>query len=137
MRKSILAILLLSPLLAGCITLSDLSTSILYGGASVTASIDNPVTPTKLYEAENALTVAVSGMLAYKRTCAKRAIPSSCRKVVALLQSYTAQAKPLLISSRRFVRENDQVNAIKAFNEARLLVEAFRQTSAVYSVGAQ
>lgn len=128
MRKFMLG-LLTAFALAGCGT-----TSILTGGTSLTASIANPVTPAMLYDVENGMVVAVSGLLAYRNACAAGSIPASCRPIVAKLQTYTRAAKPILIQLRAFVRNNDQVNAIVAFNSVRDLLASFQTTVAINGV---
>lgn len=126
-------------LLAGSLTLAGCALdpggrSIFSGGSSLTATVGNPVTPTMLYDVENGLTVAVSGMLAYKRLCIAKTIDRSCGDIVLTLQGYTRQAKPILISLRQFVRQNDQVNAIIAYNTVRQLLDSFKATAATSGV---
>lgn len=102
--------------------------------APITTSIPNPVTPNMLYDVENGLTVAVTGMIAYKRLCVAKAIDQSCRGVVQTLQGYTRRAKPILVSLRGFVRNNDQVNAITAYQTIQQLLAAFQSTAALNGV---
>jgi len=113
----------LSLTLGGCITVGDAI-------SVVTTDVKNPVTPTMLYNAENAMIVAVSGLVAYKRACIAKLIDRSCRAVVVQLQGYTRKAKPILVELRVFVRNNDQVNAIKAYNVVTRLIANFKQTAA-------
>ena len=125
MRK-ILAVAMLALALTGC---AGMNTSIFQGGSSLTASVTNPVTPRMLYDVENGMTVAVSGLLAYKNACIAKVVPVSCRGVIASLQVYTRKAKPILVSLRSFVRNNDQVNAITAYNSVKDLLSGFQQTA--------
>lgn len=108
--------------------------SILQGGSSFTTPINNPVTPTMLYEAENVFTIAVTGALSYKNLCVRKLVPDSCRNVVGVLQSYSRQAKPMLVTLRRFVRDNDQVNAVTVYNSVRQLLANFQQVAAASGV---
>lgn len=126
-------IVIASIVIGGC-ALDPGGRSIFSGGDSITATVANPVTPTMLYDVENGLTVAVSGMLAYKRLCIAKTIDRSCRSIVMTLQGYTRQAKPILLSLRQFVRQNDQVNAIIAYNSVRQLLDSFKATAATSGV---
>ncbi len=119
----------LALVLAGCA-----GKSVLQGGSSLTASINNPVTPSMLYDAQNALVVAVSGALAYKRLCIQKAVPSSCRAVIQRLQTYTRKAKVYLADARKFVKENDQINAIQAYNLFVAEAGKFRDEAAANGV---
>jgi hypothetical protein len=130
MRK-IIAVVVLTLALTGC---AGINTSVFQGGSSLTASVTNPVTPRMLYDIENGLTVAVSGLLAYKNACISKVVPASCRDIIANLQVYTRKAKPILVRLRVFVRNNDQVNAIGAYNEVRGLLSAFQETAAAAGV---
>lgn len=120
MKKIALAIVLAFSL-AGCA-----GQSIFHGGPSITATISNPVTPTMLYEVENAITVAFVGLNTYKRACVAKTIDQSCRGVIQKLQVYTRKLPPVLKNLRAFVRNNDQINAITAYNTIRQLLSDFQ-----------
>lgn len=119
-RKYVL-VLALGLSLAGCAGL-DFSRSILTGGASVTASIQNPVTPRMLYDVENAATTALAGLVTYRRLCIAGKVEKSCRQTIWIIQGYTKPLQAALPQLRAFVLKNDQINAIKVFNEVRQLV---------------
>lgn len=121
MRKIVLALVLCFGL-TGCAQLGDIVSR------STTASIANPVTREMLYDAENAAVIVFAGLRAYKKTCVEGAIPPSCRDVIRKIQVYTRRVPPLLDSTRRFVRNNDQVNAIIAYNAIR---EAMSNVAAI------
>jgi len=121
-------------LLASLTFASCAGKSVFQGGPSLTASINNPVTKDMIYDVENTLVVGVSGLLQYKNACAKKLIDQKCRPIVQKLQGYTRRAKPLLVSLRKFVRENDQINAIQVYNELRNILGQFQQTVAVNGV---
>lgn len=113
MKKIIVVVLALS--LGGCAAFNDAI-------GVLTASTTNPVTPTAMYEIENTLVVAASGLVTYKNLCQSKTIPQSCRQVVANIQVYTRQARALLPQLRSFVRNNDQINAIATFNLVKGLI---------------
>lgn len=123
MRK-LLAIVLLGASLAGCAGLGDrLNTSVLSGGLSLTASVQNPVTEERLLQVQQAIDVAFTGLNAYRRLCTvDRVLPPSCFATITKLQTYTVRVKPMLVQLRRFVRSNDQVNAIIVFNTMQTLL---------------
>lgn len=127
--KRILTVILLALPLMACA-----GESIFKGGTSVLATAPNPITRTMLYNVENGLTVAVASLVGYKRLCVQKLIDQSCRGVIVKLQSYTIKAKPILISLRSFVRNNDQVNAITAYATISQLLSDFRAAAAANGV---
>ncbi len=84
--------------------------------AVVSTTIENPVTPERLYEAENGAIVVFAGLNTYKRLCLSKVIPKSCRGVITSIQVYTKQIEVQLPVLRKFVKENDQVNAVQVYN---------------------
>ena len=129
MRKTIV-VLTLALGLSGCASLGKVGENVLGLPSGVlTTSINNPVTPAMLYEVENGMVIAVSGLLAYRNACAAGTIPPSCRPIIAKLQTYTRAARPVLVRLRAFVRNNDQVNAVIAFNSVRGLIDDFKATA--------
>lgn len=128
MKKLVLVFALLIPL-AGC---AGISKSLI--GFDITASTANPVTPSMLGEIEEGLSVATAGLLTYRRLCLKGQADAHCRGNIVIIQTYTKQAKPLILALRRFVRDNDQVNAIVAFNTLRDIVLQIKATRATMGV---
>lgn len=130
--KKLFAALLLTASLSACAGIPDFQRSILQGGLSVTQPIQNPVTPAMLYDIENGARAAGAGLIAYRRLCIQKKVDRSCRGVIEGIQPYTralcsASASGrctagLIADLRRFVRQNDQVNAVEAFNAARRLL---------------
>ena len=128
-RLAILLVVALS--LGGCAGLMER-----FIGFDVTASIDNPVTPDRLNKIEQAGRIATAGLLTYRRLCILKKIDRSCRGVITDIQFYTRQLcttyaegrcqTGVLADVRTFVRTNDQVNAIKAFNLARDLMNTIQ-----------
>ena len=131
MRNIILAITLALSL-AGCAgipglpSLESIQTAVRLG----TTSVDNPVTPERLDQAENALILVFTGLNAWKSSCKNGALPAECIDQIASVQVYTRKLKPLLAEARRFVRNNDQVNAFVAFNALTHLIAAVRTQAA-------
>lgn len=128
MRKIALA-LVLTTALSGC---AGISQRLL--GFDIQASVQNPVTQEMLYSIESGLSAATAGLLTYRRLCLAGKADTHCQGNIRQIQVYTRQAKPLILSLRAFVKENDQVNAISAFNELRNLVEQIKATRATMGV---
>lgn len=101
--------------LGGCFfpTMEQIKTVMTIG----TASIANPVTKDRLNTMERAVIVVFKGLNAWKRSCVEGALPESCKQQIRAVQIYTLQINPYLADVRRFVKENDQVNAVVAFNQ--------------------
>lgn len=114
MKRLIVLALALS--LSAC---AGMPKSVLEGGTSVTTSIDNPVTTERLYQIEAALSTAASAAIVYRRSCLTGALPKSCRAIVEKIRGYSATARVMLARLRGFVRQNDQVNAIKVLLEVQ------------------
>lgn len=128
MKKLALVLALIVPL-TGC---AGISKSLI--GFDITASTTNPVTPAMLGEIEEGLSAATAGLLTYRRLCLRGQADSHCRGNILIIQIYTKQAKPLILALRRFVRENDQVNAVVAFNTLRDIVLQIKATRATMGV---
>jgi hypothetical protein len=111
--------LVLSLALAGCSSIQLPSLS----GA-------NPITKPMLYEAEQSAVVLFAGLNAYKQTCAKGAIPVSCKSTILKIQGYTRQIPPYLKQVRAFVRNNDQVNAATAYAALSDLIATAKSVAA-------
>lgn len=124
MRK--ILVLAVALMLPGCITLQDLGNAVGFA----TASISNPVTPNMLAELEEGAVAAFSVLGAYKRDCIKGVIPASCQKAIRATQVYTRKIPPILVNLRAFVRNNDQVNAVIAYNTIKNLVIDMKQAAA-------
>lgn len=110
----------------GLPSLQSIETAVKLG----TASVDNPVTPARLEQAENALVLVFTGLNAWKASCKNGVIPPSCRDQIASVQVYTRKMPPILAELRVFVRKNDQVNAFIAFNTFSNLVATVKTQAA-------
>lgn len=131
--KNLIAITALSLNLGGCITLQDLST----GYTLATAGVNNPVTPAMLDVVENGAIILFSGLGAYKRDCIAKIIPQSCVTAIKAVQPYTRKLPPLLISLRSFVRNNDQVNAVVAYNTIKNMIDDLKTTATANNIQVQ
>lgn len=129
MKKLILATMLALSL-AGCATIKNIGTAVQLG----TASVANPVTPTRLNEMESALTIVFAGLKAWKSSCQQGLIPANCRQQIAAVQVYTRQIPPYLTQLRAFVKNNDQVNATVVFNNITTLIGTVKSQAAANGV---
>lgn len=125
MRKIILA-LTLTFALAGCATFKNIETALQLG----TASIANPVTPTRLNQMESAVTLVFAGLNAWKKSCQQKLIPQECRQQIASVQVYTRQVPPYLTQLRQFVKNDDQVNATVVFNQLTDIIATVKTQAA-------
>lgn len=123
MRK--LAILLVVLTLGGC---AGMPKSILEGGTSILTSTENPITRERLYQIEASLSLAASAAITYRRNCLANVLPQSCRAIVEKIRGYSGTARLMLTRLRTFVRQNDQVNAIKVFFEVQNVIADIRAT---------
>jgi len=132
MRKLLLA-LVLSTSLAGCADLQSLGAGI----SIVTASVANPVTPTREAQIEQAFDTAIAILNGYKRACIAGTADKNCRANIQAVQVYTRQMPPLIMQLRNFVDRNDQVNAVVAYNQVLALYTNFKTAAANigYNVG--
>lgn len=121
-----IAILALALSLGGCATFQDLETAIQLG----TASVANPVTPTRLNQMESAATLVFAGLNAWKKSCHDLLLPQVCRTQIAAVQVYTRQVPPYLAQLRQFVKSNDQVNATVVFNNLTALIGTVKAQAA-------
>jgi type IV pilus biogenesis protein CpaD/CtpE len=129
MKRLILA-LTLSLALAGCAQLEAIT-----GGISLaTASVANPVTPTKEGEIELALNSAVQVLITYKRACLAGSADKNCRDNIRQIQAYTRQIKPMVAQLRGFVDTNDQVNAVVVYNQLTTLYTNMKAAAASLGV---
>lgn len=126
MRHLLTAIALsLSLFAAGCG-----NTSILKGGTSFTATIENPAGKKELAAVEAAYGTALVIAVNYRRFCYKTATPSSLckdrRKVVLAMQDADRKAHAAIVAARRFVRENPTLSAISVIGAAKEAVADFQ-----------
>lgn len=127
MRKFV-AIALVALSLGGCAQMQAIGTAVSLG----TASVANPVTKERLYQIENSVLLVFTALNTWKSACKQGLINVDCKAQVATVQVYTRQVPPYLASLRKFVRNNDQVNAIVAFNTLTDLLTNAKTTAASY-----
>lgn len=111
MRKILGAFLVIAAL-GGCAQLQRAEQFL----SVTTASIANPVTRDRLYAIENGIVIVFAGLRAYKSACVAGNADVNCRANVKAIQVYTRRIPPLLTDLRRFVKNNDQVNAVVVYN---------------------
>jgi hypothetical protein len=117
--------------LGGCAQLQTLGTAF----TLATKSVTNPVTKDDLYNIESGISIALSALQAYKRSCVQGVADKNCRANISAIQVYTRQLPPLLAQLRSFVKNNDQVNATVVYNQVVTLVTNFKTAAA--NVGVQ
>lgn len=120
--KRYFAILAVALTLGGCASLDPGGKSILSGGTSITAPITNPIGRKELYQIENGMTAVVAGLVGYRRLCLRGLVDTHCRGNIERVQGYTRPLAALLPDLRSAIRRNDQISAVKLFNEARALL---------------
>lgn len=101
-----LSIALAAPL-GGCQFFKNLETFTELG----TASAQNPITEQRLQLIQKAAIVVFEGLNAWRDACEAGTINATCREQIRAVQVYSKQIPPYLAQLRKFVRNNDQVNA--------------------------
>ena len=102
---------------------------------SACTTLQNPLTPTRLAAIESSYGIALSAAVGYRNACARKALPSSCRGIVAHMQSASRVAQARVLELRAFVRNNPELDAGALIAAAQSSVQAFRDIQAVYGVG--
>ncbi len=128
MKRLIPILLLLS--LSGCAGFNQVF-------QAATVGLNNPVTKETLKTTEDGITVVFAGLNAYKKSCVELLIPQSCRGTIAKIQVYTRKLPSLLVNLRAFVRNNDQVTAITAYNAIKQTIMDFRAVASANNVQVQ
>lgn len=131
--KKLLLIVVLAVGLGGCATVQKIVDTT----SAVVVGVNNPISNNELYALENSMIVAFAGLNAYKRACIAGAVGSGCRDVIARLQVHTRKIPPALKRLRAFVRNNDRVNAITAYNEVRAMIDLFKAEASANGVRVQ
>ncbi len=107
-----------------------------------TASISNPVTKDMLNGVENSGILIFAGLKAYKKACVDLVVLQTCRKTIQSIQVYTRKLRHpdgsgILADLRNFVKNNDQVNAVIAYNAAMQIMADIRTVAASNNVQVQ
>ncbi len=125
--KRIILVVALALSLGGCARLNE---SILQGGLSPTATIQNPAGKKELAVVEAAYGTALVIAVNYRRYCYRTATPTPVckdrRKVVLAMQAADRNAHGAIVAARRFVRENPTLNAFSAIAAAKAAVADFQ-----------
>lgn len=129
---SFLAIAALSLVLGGC---PD-GRSVLVGGFSITAPVNNPVSRETMLQIETAYYTAVRLAVAYRRLpmCYRGETASltrlcANRAVLVKLQEANVKARFAMIQMRTFVRDHPTINAIEFVQLARAAVDEFTKVA--------
>lgn len=129
--------LLLSFALASCATLDSLKSALTIG----TASVNNPVTREQQAAVESSYQIAVSAALAYSRLRRCKAgetasIVNQCSQwtIVQKLKSANRIAYTQLVNLRRFMDNNQTINAIGAYNAVVAAIADFKSTAAASGI---
>ena len=96
-------------------------------GCTTVASINNPISTPTLAAVESSYGAALSVAVGYRDACAQRLIPSSCRPIVAQLQTYGRQAQGAVVAARNFVRNNPTIDPVSAVLAAQAAVSDFKE----------
>lgn len=113
--KKILSIFILASALAGC---AGSQKSILEGGSSIIAPIQNPVGQSELDKIRAAYGSALAIAVGYRDACAQRLIPPSCRTAVRKMQPYGEKAQRAFVAARNFVANNPTISAVSVLQAA-------------------
>lgn len=111
---------------AGCQFFKNIETFVELG----TATVSNPVTRERLQKIEAGAVLVFAGLNAWRDACEAGAINESCKQQIRSVQIYTLQIPPYLKELRKFVRNNDQVNASVVFNQVVELIGIVRGKAA-------
>lgn len=123
--RRILAVAMVALALGGCAQLQAVGTGI----TLATKSVQNPVTENELYQVEAGVSIVMKALVAYRRACLAGSADLRCRENIQAVQPYTRQIPPYLTQLRRFVRNNDQVNAAVVYNELTSLLAQAKATA--------
>lgn len=100
------------------------------GACAFLNTVKNPVTRTQLVEIESAYGVALAAAVGYRSACARKAIPPTCRPIVAKLQQADRVVEVSITALRRFVRNYPDLNSPDLVQAAWQAVEDFKAVSA-------
>lgn len=127
--KKLLLVAALALSLGGCVTLDSVG--------NILTPTPNVITKQTLSDFENGMIIAFSGLKAYKQSCTAGALPKSCYTTIAQIQVYTKQIPAVLANVRNFVKNNDQVNALQYFAEAKSLLNQFEAIATTNGIKVQ
>lgn len=99
--------------------------------------VDNPVTAEDMYKVEQGAIVVASALNTYRTACVRKQIDQRCRDVIVQIQSYTRPAAAMLPRLRAYVRNNDRINAVNAYNTIIGLMADARNVAVANGVAIQ
>lgn len=123
--KKLALILFLGLSVAGCAQLQAARDA----ANLATASITNPVTPEKLDSAEAGLQLVFAALNTYRRACVQGIADLRCKDNIRALQKYTRAIPPFLNEARKFVDQNDQINAVTMYNTLIAMIADLKQAA--------
>lgn len=137
-----LALLLVAALaLGGCALFNPNEPSVLQGGQSLTATIDNPVTPEQQAKVEVSYQLAADGVLAYSNLhrCDDGVhftvtVPCSEWSVVQKFKTANRTAFKALQRMRAFADNNQRISATTAFNEVIAALKDIQNTAYINGI---
>lgn len=112
--------------------------ALILGGCASLPSVPNPLSPSSLYDIENAYGVALSQAVAYRgRPLCKvghlESVTNICarRSIIVRLQKADGKAQIALANAKAFVRDNPTLDATSVLAIAQAAVTTFIQASQV------
>lgn len=127
--------------ISGCAALDRQGKSVLVGGTSITAEIDNPITTDQLAAVEATYNITLVGVNAYfdLRQCRRNeaaTITNLCARAAVKreLQAANRKAYAALTTLRNFVANNRKLNASSAFAAAQQAVNDFKAIAFINGV---
>lgn len=133
--------IVLALLVSGCAGLFDPSAiSLLQGGTSLTAVINNPIDKKSMYDIEAAYATATRAAVAYYRLpqCRKsetESLTNPCSRYMIKVKIRIADAhvRSILVPMRQFVAANDTVSVASLASSLRTAITEYR--SVILSAG--
>lgn len=137
---SLFAVIAVSLSLGGCLTLDSSGVSILKGGNSITAPIQNPAQPVNIYQVKMTYDAALDLANEYQDYCYKRPFKTLmadpiagpvCKKrraIVRMLDKASDQAAEAIDKANDFIARNPKVSAVTVIREAWTAVVNFQGT---------
>lgn len=101
---------------------------------SACATLQNPLTQNRLAALESAYGVVLSAAVAYRNSCARGALPRSCRAITVELQKAGKVAQSRVVALRAFSRDNPTLDIGDLLRSAESAVDTFHQVATVYGV---
>ena len=139
-RKLLCASLLAASLTAGCVSLGPAKESVVKGGPSITATIQNPVDSVDVYRTKNVFAATRVAVVRYREFCwgkpyreimldsVARPICENRRARVRAMQSADLKAERAIAMLDDFSRKNPNISAVSLAGAAWNAVSSFQAT---------